>query len=91
VAATCDVLAIALFIEKYKRELSNDLKDKIETDWVNRWQSAIGNPTRKPRRVMKAYLDLLDLSMDDLDDQMCWECWPEGDDPIEMDADTMSA
>ena len=91
VAATCDVLAIALFIEKYKRELSDTLRDKIETDWVARWQSAMGNPTRKPRRVMKAYLDLLDISMDDLDEQMCWDCWPEGDDTVEMYADTQSA
>ena len=29
---TCDVLAIALFIEKYKQDLSDDVKDKIETD-----------------------------------------------------------
>ena len=32
VAANCDVLAIALFIEKYKRELSDDVKDRIESD-----------------------------------------------------------
>jgi hypothetical protein len=36
VAANCDVLAIALFIEKYKRELSNDAKDKIESGWIER-------------------------------------------------------
>jgi hypothetical protein len=29
---------------------------------------------------MKAYLDLLDMSVDDLDDQMCWECWPNDND-----------
>jgi hypothetical protein len=28
---------------------------------------------------MRAYLDLLDMTMDDLDEQMCWECWPEED------------
>ena len=91
VAATCDVLAIALFIEKYKRELSDDVRNKIETDWVARWRSAVGNPTRKPRRVMKAYLDMLDISMDELDDQMCWECWPEGDDVEDIPASDTSA
>ena len=90
VAANCDVLAIALFIEKYKRDLSTDVKDKIETDWVARWRSAIGNPTKKPRRVMKTYLDLLDITMDDLDDQMCWDCWPEGNDADAVAADTPS-
>jgi hypothetical protein len=83
-------LAIALFIEKYKRDLSNDVKDKIETDWVARWRSAIGNPTKKPRRVMKTYLDLLDITMDDLDDQMCWDCWPEGNDVDDVATDTPS-
>ena len=84
VAATCDVLAIALFLEKYKRDLSGDEKDRIESRWIERWSSAVGNPSKTPRRVMKAYLDLLDLQLDDLDDQMCWDCWPEGD---EVDAD----
>jgi hypothetical protein len=90
VAANCDVLAIALFIEKYKRDLSDDVKDKIETDWVARWRSVIGNPTKKPRRVMKTYLDLLDITVDDLDDQMCWDCWPEGDDIDKVAANTPS-
>ncbi len=52
VAANCDVLAIALFIEKYKRELSTDAKDKIEAGWIERWSAAVGNPTKKPRRVV---------------------------------------
>ena len=77
VAANCDVLAIALFIEKYKNDLLADVKDRIESDWLARWRSSLRNPNRKPRRVMKAYLDLMDMTMDDLDDQMCWDCWPD--------------
>ena len=91
VAANCDVLAIALFIEKYKRELSMDAKDKIEAGWIEWWSAAVGNPTKKPRRVMKAYMDLLDLTMDDLDEQMCWECWLEGDDTDSLDDGPRSA
>jgi hypothetical protein len=79
VAANCDVLAIALFIEKYKKHLPDDTKDRIESDWLARWKSSLGNPNRKPRRVMKAYLDLMDMMVDDLDAQMCWECWPDED------------
>ncbi len=90
VAANCDVLAIALFIEKYKKDLSADVKDHIESDWIARWRGSLGNLNRKPRRVMKAYLDLMDMTMDDLDDQMCWECWP--DEEIEtVDVPTDSA
>ncbi len=90
VAANCDVLAIALFIKKYKRELSDEVKDRIESDWVARWRSAISNPKRNPRRVMKTYLDLLDITVDDLDKQMCWDCWPEGDDVDDVAANTQS-
>jgi hypothetical protein len=57
---------------------------------VARWRSALGNPTKKPRRVMKTYLDLLDITMDDLDDQMCWDCWPEDNDVFDVAADTPS-
>ena len=90
VAANCDVVAIAPFIKKYKRDLSDDVKDRIETDWVACWRSAIGNPTKKPRRVMKTYLDLLDITMDDLDDQMCWDCWPADDNVDDTAAATPS-
>ena len=77
VTANCDVLAIALFIEKYKKDLSADMKDRIESDWLALWRGSLRNPNRKPRRVLKAYLDLMDMMMDNLDDQMCWECWPD--------------
>ena len=90
VAANCDVLAIALFIKKYKWDLLDDVKDRIKTDWVARWRSAISNPTKKPRRVMKTYLDLLDIMVDDLDDQMCWDCWPEGDNVDDVATNTPS-
>jgi hypothetical protein len=60
------------------------MKDKIESDWLARWKGLIGNPSRKPHRVMKAYIDLLDILVDNLDDAMCWECWPEDDKPEEF-------
>ena len=85
VAANCDVLAIALFIEKYKRDIPADVKDKIEADWIVRWKGSLGNPSRKPRRVMRAYIDLLDISIDNLDDAMCWECWPDDDEPDDFE------
>ncbi len=89
VAANCDILAIALFIEKYKKDLSADVKDRIESDWIARWRGSLGNPNRKPRRVMKAYLDLMDMTMDDLDDQMCWDCWPDEEiEPVDVPTDS---
>ncbi len=53
--------------------------------WLEKWKGDLGNPTRNPRRVMKAYLDLLDTTVDDVDEQMCWECWPEDHGPDESD------
>jgi hypothetical protein len=28
---------------------------------------------------MKAYIDSLDSTIDAVNEQMCWECWPEDD------------
>ena len=32
--------------------------------------------------VMRAYLDDMDLTLDNLDAQMCWDCWPDDDTPF---------
>ena len=89
-AANCDVLTIALFLKKYKRDLSDEVKDKIETNWVEHWHSVIGTQSKKPHWVMKTYLDLMDISINDLDDQMCWDCWLVGNDLEEVAADDTS-
>jgi hypothetical protein len=80
------MLAMAIFIEKYKKNASNDMKDKIEAAWLEKWKGDLGNPTRNPHRVMKAYLNLLDTTVDYVDEQMCWECWPEDDSQHELDS-----
>jgi hypothetical protein len=79
------MLAIAIFIEKYKKNAPNKVKDKVKAAWLEKWKGVLGNPTRQPSRVMKAYLDLLDTTVDEVDDQMCWECWPEDDGQDEFD------
>ena len=71
------MLAIAIFIEKYKKEASANVKDKIEEAWLARWKNNLGNTSKKPRRVMKAYIDSLGSTVDAVDEQMCWEYWPE--------------
>jgi hypothetical protein len=55
----------------------DNMKDKLELKWLQRWQGELGNPSWKPRRVMKVYINLLDILGDTLDEQMCWECWPD--------------
>ena len=71
------MLAIAIFIEKYKQEASADVKDKIEEAWLARWKNNLGNPSKKNQRVTKAYIDYQYLTVDAVDEQMCWECWPK--------------
>jgi hypothetical protein len=73
------MLAIALFIEKYKQNISNEEKDKLEHDWLERWRGALRNPSKTPCHIMRVYIDYLDISVDALDDQICWDCWPDDD------------
>ena len=74
------MLAMALFLEKYvKKNMSHADRDKIEAAWLQRWKDRLGNPSRLPCKVMKAYLEYMDISTEVLDNQMDWDCWPAED------------
>ncbi len=62
-----------------KSSVSPADRDKIESAWLQRWKDRLGNPSRLPRKVMRAYLEDMDITIDVLDDQMDWECWPVND------------
>jgi hypothetical protein len=47
--------------------------------WLDCWRSLLGKPSCTPRTVMRVYLDNMDMTVEDLDDQLCWDSWPEGD------------
>jgi hypothetical protein len=51
-ALSCDMLAIALFVEHHKNQLTNSEKTSIEDKWVARWKDKLGQPTHTPRQVM---------------------------------------
>ena len=70
--------------------MSNANRDKIETAWPQQWKDNLGNPSCLPRKVMKAYLDYMDISAEMLDDQMDWECWPIDDAVEDFDFDSTS-
>ncbi len=89
-AANCDMLAMALFLEKYNRSMSNANRNKLETAWLQRWKDNLGNPSRLPRKVMRAYLEYMDILAEMLDDQMDWECWLIDDEVKEFDFDIPS-
>ena len=76
-ASTCDMLAIALFLDKYKKTLPDDSRRTIESTWVARFKERLGQPQRSPTQVMKAYCEDLDITAGHLDLAMDWDCWPE--------------
>jgi hypothetical protein len=78
-ASSCDMLAIALFLDKYKKTLPDDSRRTIESTWVARFKEKLGQPQRSPTQVMKAYCDDLDITSGHLDLAMDWDCWPEDD------------
>jgi hypothetical protein len=81
------MLAMALFMERYiKKSLSNADWDKIEAAWLQRFKDKLGNPSRLPRKVMKTYLEYMDMTPKMLDSQMDWDCWPEDNKMEEYEA-----
>jgi hypothetical protein len=78
------MLAQALFLEKYAKHLLNDAtKERVETAWLNCWLLLLRKPSSTSRTVMRVYLDNMDMTVEDLDGQLCWDCWPEGAKPFE--------
>jgi hypothetical protein len=50
-ASSCDMLAIALFLDKYvKHFLSDDDRRRMELNWVDRWKEKLAHPQRSPLR-----------------------------------------
>ena len=78
--SSCGMLDIAIFVEKHRNSLSDSEKSAIEDKWISRWKDKIGQPTRTPRQVMRAYCEELDISPDHLAQAIDWDCWPESDD-----------
>jgi hypothetical protein len=73
-------LAQAIFLSKYMKHSLTDLaRGKLEEAWLKRWKDKLGHPNCTPGKVLRAYLENMDMSIDDLDHQMCWDCWPSDD------------
>jgi hypothetical protein len=74
-ASSCDMLAIALFLDKYvKHSFSDDDRNRIESNWVDKWKEQLGQPQRSPTQVMEAYCANLDNFLGHLDLAMDWDC-----------------
>ena len=75
-ASSCDMLAIALFVDRHKQQLSEQERSAIEETWLARWKDKVGQPTRMPRQVMNTYCADMNILTDHLVEAMDWECWP---------------
>jgi hypothetical protein len=67
-----------------KNLLTDQVQAKVEEAWLQQWSEWLGRPTGTPGKVMHTYLEYMDITVDDLDAQMCWDCWPKGDDMEEI-------
>ena len=67
-----------------KHSLTDLPRGKLEEAWLKCWKEKLDHPNRTPGKVLQAYLDNLDFSIDELDQQMCWDCWPLNDDVEEF-------
>ncbi len=58
-----------------KKDLSLSSRDSIEKDWLERWNTRLGNPDRTPRQVMRTYVEDLDNTVATLEEEMESDCW----------------
>jgi len=83
-AINCDMLALALLIERHKQSLSDAKREEIESKWLMHWKERLGQPARTPRQVMRTYCDAMNITVDTLDLAMDWECWPESTPDVDL-------
>ena len=74
------MLTIAIFVEKHRTSLSDSENSAIEDQGISRWKDKIGQPSRTPWQVMRAYCEELDISPNHLAQAINWDCWLESDD-----------
>ena len=78
------MLAIALYIDPYIKDTTDQNRSDIESRWLEKWNAKLGQPARTPRQIMRTYCDNYNIMSDNLDQAMDWDCWPECD---QMDSD----
>jgi hypothetical protein len=77
-AHNCDMLAMAIFLERYtKKDLLDADRLAIETKWLRRHRQQLGNPAKTPHQVMQAYCDMMNVTPDCLNLAIDWDCWPK--------------
>ena len=78
-AVNCDMLAIALYIDRYTKDISATDRSTIESCWLDKYRAKLGQPGRTPRQIMRTFCDNYNITPDHLDQAMDWDCWPDSD------------
>ena len=84
-AARCDMLAMALFLQRYCKDRANqDTIDASEARWVERNKRFLPRDDRTPRTVLANYCAELQFSEDTVDAELDWPFLHDNNTPIEF-------
>ena len=73
-ANRCDMLAMALFIQRYARDRSNaEVIKALEAQWVERNKPFLPRDDRMPRTILANYCAEFEFSEDMVDTEMDWD------------------
>ena len=77
-ANTCDFLAMSVFLQRYLKNgiATKDTIAAAESCWIDRWRDNSGTPTTTPSKVYTMYAANSGLTLDQMEDEMDWLCWP---------------
>ena len=72
-AATCDMLAMAIFLRKYSANKSNTRAiQEAEQAWMEKNKKWISS-TAAPRTLLTRYCDMVQLPVDQVDEELDWD------------------
>jgi hypothetical protein len=73
-ANRCDMLAMALFIQRYARNRSNaELMKALEAHWIERNKPFLPRDDRTPRTILANYCAEFEYAEDKVDSEMDWD------------------
>ena len=78
VASTCDFLAMSVCNKKFIKQgkLTDTMAREVEKRWLEKWSSRGGKPHTTPSKVYAAVTEMYGLSLEELDAEIDWQCWP---------------
>jgi hypothetical protein len=77
-ANTCDFLAMSVFLQQFLRNgiANKDVIADAERRWVERAMESISPHGATPSKVYQAYDKHRDLTLEQMEDEINWLCWP---------------